>query len=593
MYGANQISLMNEDDLKSELDVHHWMTTPHVLMFNHQSLKEVMEAMKRRNEELIFINEEHHVVGVLQHDRIFELLLQGYRLDQPFDPSWIEVAKTVSTKDTILAIDFKGVVIPVIDQEQKIVGALKPSELLKAQDFLIRSIQHNVNMIDVVLDNAYEGVTVVDQNGFIVKMNKAYRRFIGVTDDVVGRHVTDVIDNTQLHFTAKAGVPERGKVQVISGQKMIVHRIPIWQNNELIGAIGMLIFEGVSELYRILENATASSKRLELNMKPEQELTQVKDQSCVTFNQILGISEEIYACKRLSKKAARTNATVLITGESGTGKEVFAKTIHLASKKANGPFIAINCAAIPEHLLEAELFGYEEGAFTGAKRGGSKGKFERAHNGTIFLDEIGDMPKHMQTKMLRVLEEREVVKVGGNRSIPISVRIIAATNQDLLEQVKNGEFREDLYYRLNVIHLPVPPLRERREDIPVLFSHYLKKFTEEYHMEEKKMDQKVMELIRSYAWPGNIRQLVNLAEQLITLVEGELISVEHLPPLIRDQPVQAKEGHTLRSDRSEYEKEMIERTLLEVSGNKTKAANRLGIHRTTLYKKMKQYRLNV
>ncbi|KMJ55018.1 hypothetical protein AB685_29475 [Bacillus sp. LL01] len=584
---------MNEDDLKSELVVHHWMTTPHVLVFNHQSLKEVMEAMKRTNEELIFINEEHHVLGVVQHDRIFELLLQGYRLDQPFDPFWIEEAKTVSTKDTISAIDFKGVVIPVIDQEQKIVGALKPPELLKAQDFLIRSIQHNVNMIDVVLDNAYEGVTVVDQNGFIVKMNKAYRRFIGVTDDVVGRHVTDVIDNTQLHFTAKAGVPERGKVQVISGQKMIVHRIPIWQNNELIGAIGMLIFEGVSELYRILENATASSKRLELNLKPEQELTQVEDQSCVTFNQILGISEEIYACKRLSKKAARTNATVLITGESGTGKEVFAKAIHLASKKANGPFIAINCAAIPEHLLEAELFGYEEGAFTGAKRGGSKGKFERAHNGTIFLDEIGDMPKHMQTKILRVLEEREVVKVGGNRSIPISVRIIAATNQDLLEQVKNGEFREDLYYRLNVIHLPVPPLRERREDIPVLFSHYLKKFTEDYYMEEKKMDQKVMELIRSYAWPGNIRQLVNLAEQLITIVEGELISVEHLPPLIRDQSVEAKKGHTLRSDRSEYEKEMIERTLLEVSGNKTKAANRLGIHRTTLYKKMKQYRLNV
>jgi transcriptional regulator with PAS, ATPase and Fis domain len=352
MYGANQISLMNEDDLKSELVVHHWMTTPHVLVFNHQSIEEVMEAMKRRNEELIFINEQHHVLGVVQHDRIFELLLQGYRLDHPLDPSWIEEAKTVSTKDTILAIDFKGVVIPVIDQEQKIVGALKPPELLKAKDFLIRSIQHNVNMIDVVLDNAYEGVTVVDQNGFIVKMNKAYRRFIGVTDDVVGRHVTDVIDNTQLHFTAKAGIPERGKVQVISGQKMIVHRIPIWQNNELIGAIGMLIFEGVSELYRILENATASSKRLELNMKPEQELTLVEDQSCVTFNQILGISEEIYACKRLSKKAARTNATVLITGESGTGKEVFAKAIHLTSKKANGPFIAINYLGTKKERLQ-------------------------------------------------------------------------------------------------------------------------------------------------------------------------------------------------------------------------------------------------
>nr|WP_235714878.1 sigma 54-interacting transcriptional regulator [Halalkalibacter akibai] len=241
-----------------------------------------------------------------------------------------------------------------------------------------------------------------------------------------------------------------------------------------------------------------------------------------------------------------------------------------------------------EHLLEAELFGYEEGAFTGAKKGGNKGKFELADTGTIFLDEIGDMPKQMQTKILRVLEEREVVRVGGATSTPIDVRVIAATNQNLVERVNEGSFREDLYYRLNVIHITIPPLRKRREDIPILFAHYLKLYYEKYKINEKSIADSVLERIKSYDWPGNIRQVVNTAEQLVTLVDGKQITVNDLPDAVRSQPLSINKKPSLKSERVEYERDAIHRILTEVGGNKTKAAKRLGIHRTTLYKKLNE-----
>ncbi|MFC0473667.1 sigma-54 interaction domain-containing protein [Halalkalibacter kiskunsagensis] len=525
---------------------------------------------------------------------MYRLLLNGTDIAERINESWIEKVPTIDSAASILTVKFHGRVIPVIDQEQRVIGKISAREMIMAQEFLIHSIQHNVNIIDIILDIAYEGVTVVDRNGFIVKMNQAYRNYLGIdTDEVIGKHVTDIIDNTQLHKTVKTGIPQRGELQVIRGQKMIVHRIPIWRNNELIGAIGMLIFEGVTELYRILENATKAPNSLTKQLVDKNIEVPKKGTHSKTFDQILGVSGELTACKRISKKAAKSNATVLITGESGTGKEVFAQAIHSASSKNEGSFVAINCAAIPENLLESELFGYEDGAFTGSRKGGSRGKFEMANGGTMFLDEIGDMPKQMQTKILRVLEEREVVKVGGSSSIPINVRIIAATNHNLFERVKEGLFREDLYYRLNVIHIEIPPLRRRREDIPLLFSHYLKHFSEVYGVNEKKVDHSVMEQLRVYEWPGNIRQLINIVEQLITLVDDHTIRITHLPNIIKEQKVEfVEEENSLKSERIEKEKLLIKRILEEVDGNKTKAAKRLGIHRTTIYKKIRQYGLN-
>jgi transcriptional regulator with PAS, ATPase and Fis domain len=592
---TDQISLTDHTDLQSELQIQHWMSPPHFLIFENQSIKEILEMLTQKNEDLIIVNKDHNVLGVITNQVIYRLILNGIDITQSINQSWIEKTPTVDSIASIINVEFRGRIIPVVNQSQKIIGVISAREMLMAQEFLIHSIQHNVKIIDIILEIAYEGVTLVDRNGFIVKMNQAYRNYLGIeTEKVIGKHVTDVIDNTQLHMTVKTGITQRGELQVIRGQKMVVHRIPIWQNNELIGAIGMLIFEGVTELYRILENATKDSNGIVTQQEgKKKEFHRIENHSKL-FDRILGVSEELTTCKRISKKAAKSNATVLITGESGTGKEVFAQAIHDTSAKNEGPFIAINCAAIPEHLLESELFGYEEGAFTGSRKGGSQGKFEMANGGTMFLDEIGDMPLQMQTKILRVLEEREVVRVGGNRNIPINVRIIAATNRNLLERVKEGSFREDLYYRLNVIHIEIPPLRRRREDIPLLFSHYLKHFSEVYGVKEKIVDHRVMEQLRRYEWPGNIRQLVNVVEQLMTLVDDHTIKLTHLPNTIKEQKTKpVVEGNSLKSERVEHEKLLIQRILEEVDGNKTKAAKRLGIHRTTIYKKMRQYGLNV
>ncbi|KHF42026.1 Fis family transcriptional regulator [Halalkalibacter okhensis] len=580
---------MDEADLLSELQVLHWMVPPHFVVYENHSIRDMLELMQHKNIDLIVINQDHEIVGIMTQQMMNRLYANGISIERQIDIDWLETPPTITPDASILQISLTQKVVPVVNQNQKLVGSISLREVLMAKEFLISSIQHNVNVIDIILDIAYEGVVLVDRNGFVVKLNQAYRNFLGIlSDEVIGKHVTEVIDNTELHITAKTGVPQRGKVQVIQGQKMIVHRIPIWQNNELVGAIGMLIFEGVSELYRILEHATQTTKDHPSSLTASKETRKAELSSMNTFDRILGVSDEMYACKRLSKKAAKTNATVLITGETGTGKEIFAQAIHQSSGRSEGPFVAINCAAIPENLLESELFGYVEGAFTGAKKSGSQGKFELANGGTIFLDEIGDMPKHMQTKILRVLEERKVMKVGGSEEIPINVRVIAATHHTLHEKVKEGAFREDLYYRLNVIELEIPSLRRRRADIPILFSHYLKQFSKENNVEVKKVDPKAMELLMSYDWPGNIRQLLNTAEQLVTLVDGEVIKPIDLPSIIKDQQRNINVP-PLKLERSEKEKLLIEQILEEVGGNKTEAAKRLGIHRTTLHKKLKQY----
>ncbi|WP_052144518.1 sigma-54-dependent Fis family transcriptional regulator [Halalkalibacter okhensis] len=586
---TDQLSVIDEADLLSELQVLHWMVPPHFVVYENHSIRDMLELMQHKNIDLIVINQDHEIVGIMTQQMMNRLYANGISIERQIDIDWLETPPTITPDASILQISLTQKVVPVVNQNQKLVGSISLREVLMAKEFLISSIQHNVNVIDIILDIAYEGVVLVDRNGFVVKLNQAYRNFLGIlSDEVIGKHVTEVIDNTELHITAKTGVPQRGKVQVIQGQKMIVHRIPIWQNNELVGAIGMLIFEGVSELYRILEHATQTTKDHPSSLTASKETRKAELSSMNTFDRILGVSDEMYACKRLSKKAAKTNATVLITGETGTGKEIFAQAIHQSSGRSEGPFVAINCAAIPENLLESELFGYVEGAFTGAKKSGSQGKFELANGGTIFLDEIGDMPKHMQTKILRVLEERKVMKVGGSEEIPINVRVIAATHHTLHEKVKEGAFREDLYYRLNVIELEIPSLRRRRADIPILFSHYLKQFSKENNVEVKKVDPKAMELLMSYDWPGNIRQLLNTAEQLVTLVDGEVIKPIDLPSIIKDQQRNINVP-PLKLERSEKEKLLIEQILEEVGGNKTEAAKRLGIHRTTLHKKLKQY----
>ncbi|MBX6423063.1 sigma-54-dependent Fis family transcriptional regulator [Thermosulfurimonas sp. F29] len=315
--------------------------------------------------------------------------------------------------------------------------------------------------------------------------------------------------------------------------------------------------------------------------------------------EIIGKSRAIREVFRLIDKVAPTESTVLILGESGTGKELVARAIHARSRRRHGPFVPVNCGAIPEELLESELFGYERGAFTGATRS-KPGRFELAHGGTIFLDEIAEMSPKLQVKLLRILQERRVERLGGERAFPVDIRIIAATNRDLEREVAEGRFREDLYFRLNVIPIKLPPLRERKEDIPLLAKHFLARFCEREDLPLKKLSDGALRRLMEYHWPGNVRELENLMERLVILTEGEIIEEKDLPEHIRSaSPVPIcppgkfpVDGFSLPRALREFERELILQALEISGGVKSRAARLLGIKRTTLIEKMKRLGLD-
>jgi len=312
-----------------------------------------------------------------------------------------------------------------------------------------------------------------------------------------------------------------------------------------------------------------------------------------TFDSIVGDSRAMGLLKKTALKAAATKLPVLITGESGTGKEMFAQAIHHASPRRLQPFIRINCAAIPRDLLEAELFGYERGAFTGAQAAGKPGKFELAHRGTIFLDEIGELSPEMQPKLLRVLEEKEFERVGGIKMITSDFRLVAATNQDLKGRVDSGYFRKDLYYRLGGIPLSIPPLRERREDILPIADHLLAELGEEFGRGKVTLAPGTIENLQNYDWPGNVREMANVLSRILSLSTRDIILPEDLPLHLSSKQVLANDSFVLQDAVNEVEKESITRALKAADHNKTKAARLLGIHRTLLYKKMKKHGLSL
>lgn len=311
------------------------------------------------------------------------------------------------------------------------------------------------------------------------------------------------------------------------------------------------------------------------------------------FSEIKGHSGTIQAAKELALKVAKTDATVLIQGESGVGKELFAQGVHEASLRKDQPFIPINCGAIPEALFESEFFGYEKGSFTGAHKDGKAGKVEMADGGTLFLDEIGMLPLDMQVKLLRVLQEKEVSRIGGHASIKVNSRIVAATNSNLEDMIKQGLFREDLYYRLNVVTLKIPSLRERIEDIPILVNNFVQQYCAKYQKEIPTLLASAMEMFTNYQWPGNIRELRNVVERMIIIIDNSTIHAEDIMnifPATNNNHI-GKEG--LAQEKAQLESARIKEILIETYGNKSAAAKKLGISRVSLYNKIKQYNIDV
>lgn len=484
--------------------------------------------------------------------------------------------------------------IPYIKEDRLLahVFILKDITEIKDSRTQLKELKTSLDNIEDILEYAYEGFVLVDGEGKVVKMN--YEKLMGIKEeDALGKPVQDVIENTRMHIVVKTGKKELRHVQRIQGYDMITNRVPIIRDGKVIGGVGTVLFRDASEVKELARELIQLENKIN---EYKGELERLQDNR-YSFDSIITQDPKMEYLKKLSRKAAESNSTVLILGESGTGKEMFAQAIHKASYRKVESFIPINCAAIPKELLESELFGYEGGAFTGARKGGKPGKFELANGGTIFLDEIGNMSLEMQAKLLRVLEERKFERVGGTKKILLDARIIAATNENIEEAVKKGKFREDLYYRLNVITIDIPPLRDRIGDIPLIAESLLEYLTQELDTQKKSLSPNTLSILKEYHWPGNVRELRNVLERGINLSSGNTILPKHLPERILmnvDRKVDREdEIYPLQEVVAEAEKEAIINAIAKTKGNKTLAAERLGIHRTALYKKINRYGLDL
>jgi PAS domain S-box-containing protein len=454
----------------------------------------------------------------------------------------------------------------------------------------IEEMRKQLEMYRLIFDSIYNGAIVTNTEGYVTHFNKPYGMFLGLDPSKqIGRHCTKVIENTRMHIVAETGKAEINQTQLIKGQNMVVQRIPIKKNGKIMAVYGQVMFKDIKDVQKLANELSLLESKVKLY---EQELITLRS-TRYTFESIIGKSEAIKVLKKEALRAATNQFPVLISGESGTGKELFAQAIHHASSRKLYPFVRINCAAIPKDLLESELFGYEKGAFTGAKSEGKPGKFEIAQNGTVFLDEVGDLPIEMQPKLLRAIEDKEFERVGGTKIIKSDFRVIAATNQNLEEMMTDGRFRKDLFYRLNVIPLHIPPLRDRRSDIIPIARNLLKQMAQEAILFEFKLDKEAHKALRNYEWPGNVRELSNVLERVMSTLEGGTIYLKDLPFYIYGgRKISPKNSQAfLKEVQTKTEKEAIRYALIETNNNKAKAAEMLGIHRTLLYKKIKKYNL--
>ncbi len=456
-----------------------------------------------------------------------------------------------------------------------------------------QALMDELEMYRMIFNSINHGATVIDPEGRITHMNGPYGRFLGVeAQEQIGKHCTEVFENTRMHIVAETGMAEINQSQHINGMDMVVQRIPMKRDGRLVGVYGQVIFKDVSEVTDLAKQLSLLESKVKAYEKELLDLRSTR----YTFDSIIGKSRDLLYLKNQARQASMNDSTVLITGDSGTGKELFAQSIHQAGRRRLNPFIRINCAAIPKDLLESELFGYESGAFTGAKAGGKAGKFELADGGTIFLDEIGDLPLEMQPKLLRVLEEKEFEKIGGSRIIRPDFRVICATNQDLDALMAQGRFRKDLFYRLNVIPIEVPPLRERREDILPIAEHLISRMTREAGLPKKRIEKEAAGELLHHDWPGNVRELSNVLERAMYASDADMIYKGDLPFSMafsgkREKNTVSKSN--LKTAKNQAQIKAIYQALARANYNKSEAARLLGIHRTLLYKKMKEFEISL
>jgi PAS domain S-box-containing protein len=563
-------------------------------------------VMNRMNDAVIIIDTKGFIVSVNQRaETLLGIKKQYYaskRIDEVVENTELLRVAETGSEEINVRFSYKGRQffvdrMPVIEAGE-IKGAIAVfHDMTRIVDLHKKSEkdQMYIETLDTILDSCSEQVVLIDENARIKMMSESYKEVLGI-ESPEGKFVWEVIENTRLHMILETGESEIGDIQMINGKRMIAMRIPLKENGEIVGAIGRVMFNDISELKQLSKKSGVLEEELQLK-----NVSDVRTGK-YSFDNLTGKSEAMVKMIRIAQRAAKTDSNVLITGESGTGKEVFVHSIHNASIRRNKPFIKINCAAIPSELLESELFGYEEGAFTGAKRGGKRGKVQMAEGGTLLLDEIGDMPLDMQAKLLRVLQEKEVDKIGGEGSVKVDVRIMASTNQDIEKMVQNKSFREDLYYRLNVMHIVLVPLKDRVEDIPELTEELCYIISNRLGINVTGLSPEVINIFLQYNWPGNIRELENVIERAINMLDTDtIIKPEHLPDrlygkrkslIYSNHKIENMAAYNLKRRVSELEKELIESCLIDVAYNKNQAAKILNISRVSLYKKIDQYNID-
>lgn len=477
------------------------------------------------------------------------------------------VGDTVATQ-TAQRYGLKAILIR--SGKEAVLNAYREAESLLAARQMERA---RTEQLSAILDNVQSGVVAVNAKAEITLINPEAAQILGVdAERSLGRPVKMIIPNSRLEHVLKTGKAESGVLHDIGRARLVTNRVPITVDGVTLGAVAT--FQEVHHLQ-------------EMERRIRKELTDRGHVAKANFGDVIGQSEVMARLISKAKKFAAVDSVILLRGETGTGKEIIAQSIHNHSPRAKGPFVAVNCAALPPTLLESELFGYVKGAFTDARREGKMGLFEQAHGGTLLLDEVTEMPPSMQARLLRVLQEREITRIGDDRVIPVDVRVIATTNRDLEEMVRQGEFRSDLYYRLNILNLVLPALKARDGDLPLLLEHFLSTFAKRYHKQTRVVTAEAMSFIQRHHWPGNIRELAGFAERLTVQESSPYVSkdecLELIPNAVRPGPNPY--------DLERLTVDAIKRAMSEASGNKSRAAEILGIDRTTLYRKLKEFDL--
>ncbi|CAG9623215.1 sigma-54 interaction domain-containing protein [Sutcliffiella rhizosphaerae] len=541
---------------------------------------------------IIYNKSAERIVGIKKEQLLGQHILENVPSSRLLEV--IHTKKVEKNKEMLLQNGRKIITTrsPLIDEGGKVIGAFAIFKDITEVMHLaeeVTNLKGIQTMLEAIIQSSDEAISVVDEHGRGLMINPAYTRLTGLEEkQVIGKPATtDISEGDSMHMKVlETRRPVRGVNMKVGPTKkeVIVNVAPIIVDGKLKGSVGVI--HDVSEIQTLtteLDRARQIIRTLEAKY---------------SFEDIIGTSDEMSLAIDQAKLGAKTPATVLLRGESGTGKELFAHAIHNASNRKYNKFIRVNCAALTESLLESELFGYEEGAFTGAKRGGKKGLFEEANNGSIFLDEIGELSANTQAKLLRVLQENEIIRVGGTKAINVNVRVIAATNVNLEKGIANGTFREDLYYRLNRMPIHIPPLRKRKEDIEALSEHLLRKINQDYGRNVEGLTPRVINHLAAYDWPGNVRELENVLGRAVIFMQFNevFIDLSHIPALAeskerghRESTETVSDEMTLMEMLEGYEAKIISKTLKKNKGNKTKTAKELGVSIRNLYYKMEKF----